>query len=277
MSEKREIRIAAESPEAVAGLKKQYLEHTTAPLDGMWLCGFVPVADHFAFMVAGRPVGYFCVNADGYLLQFFLDQEHRHEGQRLFHSMLHRAESGVGRVRGAFVSTAEPLYLSLCLDHFAEFEVNALMYQRAPHLGPAEIQPVDLRPIVERETPDAVEFAVDAIGAPADWLRDYYGNLISRTELHGVWREGQLIALGENRLNDGIQAGCADLGVVVGKTARRQGLATRVLAQLAATNDARDLRSICSTEVHNVAAQKAITRAGFFPEHRILRFRQART
>nr|WP_242065921.1 hypothetical protein [Moritella sp. F3] len=33
-------------------LKFQYLDSTTEPLDGMWLCGFLPMATHYGFYIS---------------------------------------------------------------------------------------------------------------------------------------------------------------------------------------------------------------------------------
>jgi len=60
--------------------------------------------------------------------------------------------------------------------------------------------------------------------------------------------------------------------IVVHPSARGQGLATHVLRWLAAANDATGVRSICSTESSNIAAQTAISRAGFFADNRIVEF-----
>ena len=65
--------------------------------------------------------------------------------------------------------------------------------------------------------------------------------------------------------------------MIVAPAHRGKGVATWILAQLVAMNDAEGLTSICSTERDNRAAQKAIERAGFFAGHRILQFhRQSR-
>ena len=56
----------------LSDLKQQYIDQTTAPLDGMWLTGFVPMASHFGFYENQELVGYYCINNDGYLLQFYL-------------------------------------------------------------------------------------------------------------------------------------------------------------------------------------------------------------
>ncbi|MCH9683212.1 MAG: GNAT family N-acetyltransferase [Deltaproteobacteria bacterium] len=267
-----------ESTDSLAELKEQYLLQTTAPLDGMWLFGFVPMAAHYGFHDGEDLIGFCCVNAEGYLLQLFLSASHRHLSPQVMEPLL-RPDGPSGELHGAFASTAEPQYLSLCLDHFPTFEVNALMYQRDRPPG-ASAHEIDggippLVPIEGAQIATAVAFAVENIGAPEDWLAGYYANLISRRELFGVWAEDRLIALGENRRNDGAQVDCADLGVVVAQSERGKGIATEVMRRLAIANDAKGLLSICSTERTNIAAQKAIVRAGFFAHNRILRLRRA--
>lgn len=262
-----------ESTEPLQDLKTRYLQLATAPLDGMWLCGFVPMATHYGFFDGAEPVGFCCVNDDGYLLQFYVDGDHRQRSTELLQAVLDGATSATGDIRGAFVSTAEPFWLSLCLDQFSTFEVNALMYQLDDR---AEQQPADnslALPLIHlAQLPQAVEFAVAAIGAPAQWLKDYYRRLIERRELYGVWKDDRLVATGERRGYDADQTEYADVGMIVAPAERGRGLATRILRRLVALNEADGLKSICSTEAGNIGAQKAIVRAGFFAEHRILQF-----
>ncbi len=261
------------STDPLIHLKKQYMLQTTAPLDGMWLCGFVPMASHFSFYDDNELVGFFCVNDEGYLLQFFVNQNYQNQSSQLFESILHGDDSPCDKIKGAFVSTAEPYLLSLCLDWFSKFEVNALMYQRdeafreQPQENALTMTPVDFA-----QLPEAVDFAVAGIGAPAEWLSGYFANLINRQELFGVWENDQLIATGESRGYDEYQTEYADVGMIVAESARGKGIATQVLRQLVAMNEANRLKSICSTEKTNVAAQKAISRAGFFASNRIIQF-----
>lgn len=259
--------------EKLEKLKEAYIQQTTAPLDGMWLCGFVPKASHFGLFVNDQLVGFFCVNDEGFLLQFFVDENHQHKSSQVFASIVQDDGSPAGAIKGAFTSTAEPRYLSLCLDRFSQFQVNALMYQRdgTTCVWPEE-DTLPLRAVELSQLAEAVDFAVASIGAPEAWLRGYYTNLVGRRELFGVWAHGNLIATGESRGYDAYQTAYADVGVVVAVSERGKGLATRVLRQLVAGNEAKGLKSICSTEKGNIAAQKAIRRAGFFASNRIVRF-----
>ncbi len=126
--------------------------------------------------------------------------------------------------------------------------------------------------LVEAQLSTAVAFAVAEIDAPREWVAGYYANLIARGELYGSLRDDQLIATGENRRRDDLPLPHADLGVIVARSHRRQGLATKVLSSLIAMNEREGVRSICSTENGNRAAQTAIERAGFVARNRIVRF-----
>ncbi len=265
-----------DSIDELGELKHLYMQQATAPLDGMWLCGFVPLATHYGFYQGNKLGGFCCVNDDGYLLQFFVSPRDQRESSALFESIARRADAPAGPVKGAFVSTAEPRYLSLCFDHFSTFKVNALMYQLdgLSESGPAGSREVVLPMTALRAThlPEAIEFAMAAVGAPEEWLGGYYAGLIERGELFGLWEHGRLIAAGESRGYDQFQTDYADVGVIVAESERGRGLATQILKDLVAMNENKGLKSICSTESGNVAAQKAISRAGFFARDRIIQF-----
>lgn len=255
-------------------LKRAYMLRTTAPLDGMWLSGFVPMASHYGFYEDGALTGFCCVNEDGYLLQFFLaSAEHRTASETL-DAILQPSGPLSTDVRGAFVSTAEPGWLSLCLDRFPVHEVHTLMYQLGdtPPARDDTDERLTLTTMAPEHLEEAVAFAVASIGAPREWLTGYYGNLIDRGELFGSWKSGVLVATGECRGNDVYQKRYADLGVIVAKTERCRGLATRVLKRLVEVCRSTGRHPICSTERTNISAQKAIGRAGFISNHRIVRF-----
>lgn len=258
---------------ALSELKSQYLKGTTAPLDGMWLFGFLPMAKQIAFIDEGEILGYCCVNAEGYLLQLFVKPELIQRSGVIFRALITGGFPGLEPIKGVYVSTAEPQMLSLCVDVFSAFEVQALMYQLAPEgARPTGDVDVTLEPLEPSQLEEAIAFCLENIGAPEEWLRGYLGNLISRRELNGLWRDGRLVATGECRGHDDAQTQYADLGMIVAKGERGKGIATQVLRRLVEISQAKGLAPICSTDMANIASQKAITRAGFFSYNRILRF-----
>lgn len=253
-------------------LKLQYLSTTTAALDGMWLCGFLPMAIHFGFYENEILVGYCAINADGYLLQFHLEPQSQLLASDLFTLIVEQNSRVIGDVEGAFVSTAEPLYLSLCLDYYAQHKTHSLMYQQSLNAMAKPSSLIDMAVATDAQLADFVQFSVDAIGAPAEWLTGYFQRLIDRQELLGYWGNGKLLASGECRLFDIIQTEYADLGMIVAESERGKGVATQVLNYLVARAKSKKLIAICSTEIANIGAQKAITKAGLRSSHRIIEF-----
>jgi len=146
------------------------------------------------------------------------------------------------------------------------------MYQYNTKLTNNTAEIIEMQLACDKQLSEFVSFAVANISAPEQWLTQYYGNLIARKELFGYWFKGQLLAAGECRLFDQYQTEYADLGMIVAKSARGQGLAQKVLKYLTKHADNQGLKAICSTESSNIAAQKSITHAGFTSTHRIVQF-----
>jgi len=266
--------IEVTSIEALSELKQQYMDLTTAPLDGMWMAGFVPMARHFGFFESDQLIGFFCINDEDYLLQFHVTPERQEQTSLLFNTLLSQEEPLIGKIKGAFVSTAEPYYLTLCLDSFTQFKSHSLMYEKTEPKKQVVSQKtkVQMTVIKSEQLSAAVEFAKTAIGAPEEWLTGYFSNLINRQELHGYWQDGCLVATGECRGFDQYQTEYADLGFIVAQSHREQGLGTEVFKYLVTLAETKGLQPICSTEKTNIGAQKAITRSGLFAGNRIIQF-----
>ncbi|WP_299132837.1 GNAT family N-acetyltransferase [uncultured Vibrio sp.] len=257
-------------------LKTAYFADSTAPLDGMWHFGFVPMSDHYGFYENDILVGYCVLNGEGYLLHFYLAPTASANIADLFTLIIENNSSVIGEVKGAFVSTAEPQYLSLCMDNTESFKVNAMMYRQnqesdaSRHSG--RIEDIKMTLATEEQLDKLVEFASSAIGAPKEWLTGYYSNLIARQELWGYWESESVLATGECRKFDEHQTQFADLGMIVAPAERGKGLATRVLNFLTQHANSQGLEAMCSTESSNIGAQKAIARAGLSSKNRILQF-----
>ncbi|WP_289028022.1 GNAT family N-acetyltransferase [uncultured Paraglaciecola sp.] len=263
-----EIRMI-ETNDRLSLLKAEYFNQTTAPLDGMWHFGFVPMAQHFGFYESEQLVGFCCLNTDGYLLQFYVSQQAITSADELFELIIQNNSNVIGKVAGAFVSTCDPAFLAMCLDHSLSSTVNALLYcgvqGNTSQATSAELQQASQEQLVR-----FVDFAVNAIGAPKDWLQGYFGDLIAKQELFGYWKGQQLIASGECRKFAEHQTEYADLGVIVSPDFRGHGIATDVLRALIALAKSQELIPMCSTEKANLGAQKAIAKAGLVTNHRLL-------
>lgn len=253
-------------------LKQQYFNQSTAPLDGMWHFGFVSMSDHFGFYERDKLVGYCCINGDGYLLQYYLAPVAKTNSDELFNLMAEGKSSVSDKINGAFVSTAEPEYMSLSLDNSESFKVNALMYHQNEHPLSSSFPCIEMTLATQDQLTELVEFASEAIGAPKEWLTGYYGNLIQRQELWTYRKGGYVVAAGECRRFDEYQTGYADLGIIVAHNERGKGLATRILRFLIQYANSDGLTVICSTESANTGAKKAIAKAGLVSKNRIVQF-----
>lgn len=244
--------------------KAKYRASATAPLDGMWEA-FTGMADHFRINDSKGSVGYCAVNTEQKILQFFV------QPQTNAPAAFRQAVADL-RITGAVVSTAEPAFLALCMDQQKSVTDQAIMYHWADSTRCAAAQfPVGMatKPMGKSDLKTAVAFAANTIGADAGWLESYFGGLIDRGELYGLFNGDNLVSTGECRPSP-TQPAYADVGMIVGTGHRGKGIATNTLRWLIGESVARGLKPICSTEQSNIAAQKAITRAGFTGYHRIL-------
>ncbi len=244
--------------------KSAYLDTLSAPLDGMWET-FADIANHYQITKNDRPMGYCAVNEDRKLLQFYTDVTC--DAAEAYNAAVESLD-----IQGAIVPTSDSLGLALALDFQHSISINALMYRFPASVPrPAAVFPegtrFDVLDTLHLER--AVAFAHETLGASKAWLDSYFSGLLVRNELFGLWQNDQIVATGECRLSDS-QPLYADVGMVVGKKHRGQGLATNLLRKLVSVAENKGRIAICSTEQSNIGAQKAISRAGFLCQHRIL-------
>jgi len=252
------------SAEDLPDLKAKYRATATAPLDGMWET-FTGMADQFSINGTEGTIGYCAVNDEQKLLQFFVSAPPN--ASAAFASAIEWLD-----ISGAVVSTAEPSFLASCMDHQKSVSEHAIMYHLADNAAPTDPAFPDDMAIRSMGTSDlkaAVSFAAETIGADAGWLGSYFGGLIDRNELTGLWQGNNLVATGECRPS-ATQPEYADVGMIVGTSQRGKGIATNMLRQLINESATLGLKPICSTECGNIPAQKAISNAGFTHYHRIL-------
>ena len=139
------IQIAAvASVEDLRELRKDYLASLTAPLDGMWET-FATMGRHMEVRSAGRRRGYFSLNDQGLILQFHLSSAVESRATEIFSKVISSE-----RVKGAMVSTADPLFLSLCLDVHEKVTVHTYLYQdHNPQKVPEQEEPQPFLELVE--------------------------------------------------------------------------------------------------------------------------------
>ncbi|MBO6504155.1 MAG: GNAT family N-acetyltransferase [Kordiimonadaceae bacterium] len=261
------LEFSVSSADTIADMEQTYLNACAAPLDGMWQ-SFVEMAEIIEISHGQSTIGYAAINGDKELLRFHVDE--RLDPLPILKSLID-AQSLVGAV----VSTAEPRALACLLDVQATLSVSAIMYHMPSlqtELSAAFPTGTELRPVDANALEQVADFGHRTLGASLDWLLSYFSGLIGRGELYALWRDNEILSTGECRRNNR-QPLVADVGMIVGKAHRRQGIATAMLRALAQKARDQKLAPICSTETDNLGAQKAIIAAGFVGYHRIVNVR----
>ncbi len=248
--------------------KAAYLRGLIAPMDGMWEAGVTDPAPHWEIRVDDASAGYYAANGEGTLLQFYVRPAFEHRTRSLFDRVI--AQDAIQR---AVVSTIDTAFLALCLDVQKGVTVHTLLYEPgAAALSLPDGDGVTFWEVEAGELERTVAFQQQCLGGKADmsgWLRGYSANLIDRRELRVLSLGAEWIGLGEYRKSDS-QKGIVDLGVMVSPQHRGRGWATSILALMRQECATNGHHPICSTTMDNVAAQKAIERAGFISRHRIM-------
>jgi len=254
---------------SILDMKAAWLRSVTAPFDGMWETGFIDPAPHFLIQVNGDLAGYYVVNDEGALLQFFLVPEHAGKGKEIFGEVI-----GQDSIKSAIVQTIDSLFLSLCLDSHLNLSVHTYLYQH--ELQVDAVHPSSEGTVLESadlaDLDRVNDFQIACLGGNEElrsWLQGYSNNLIKRSELYVLARDSKWIGLGEYRKSDS-QTNIVDVGVMVHPDHRGNRWAAYILSLLAEQGRSNGHEIICSTTVDNLASQKAISGAGFVSRNRIL-------
>lgn len=258
------IEIVSADPEVSAGLLREYRDTLVAPQDDMW-AAFAAMASPFMLRREGELVGCFSVNDEGELHRFYVRPAVEDQAGELLEQVVAQHA-----IKAAMPSTVDPTFLSLCMDRSQGVEVKALMYQHVVDGGPVKVPITSMRLAVEADFDSLVAFERAATGAPLEFLNAYISARISAGELRMHEVNGEIAGIGELR-DDGVNAGYAHLGVIVGEASRGQGLGTSIMSYLVQEASRQGLTPLCSTDPSNVGAQRVIERVGFRARHRVLR------
>lgn len=229
----------------------------------MWAT-FADLAEPHAIVIDGVIAG-----------SFSIDDEHQLHALHVTSDLQQHAADALALVveskgvAAMIASTMDPGFLSLSLTHGAVAEPIALVYEHTADVP--DRHRAELRPAYSVDHARAADFMVTATGSPAAFLDSYLAERIGKVELFVMENEaGRIVAVGESRL-DPRNPGHTHLGVVVGSAVRGGGIGTRIMTTL--VQDAREQNLVphCSTEPSNLAAQRAIHRAGFRTCHSIFR------
>lgn len=243
-------------------LQPAYRRTLLAPQDDMWAT-FADLATPHALECDGHTAGCCAVNDDREMLFFHASESYRDRAGKLFGEAIRRLDTAA-----AVVCTNDPLFRSVCEAIGAASEATALLYRHEGKPSGAPLAP--LRVATMDDHTDAVAFSQAATGMPRAFLEPYLAGHIGRGDILLHEDGGEIVATGECR-TDLRQRGYAHLGIVVATDRRGHGLGSGLMHALVLEARQRGLTPLCSTEPNNVAARRAIDRAGFREYHRVMR------
>jgi len=256
--------IKSEITEEVLDYRKQLYNSFTAPLDGMWEALYIANATNYLIKYEGKEIGYCCIDQDKSLNQLFLKESHRYLMKTIVAELINRSV-----IILAHLSSIEPTVFNTCLLFSKAIEANTINYTfSSVQEKNVSAGILNLNKATIHEGDKIRAFFKEEIGFEDSF--GYTENLIKRGEIYIVEEENVIIATGECRLSDS-QPEYADVGMVVKNTNRKKGLGASVLSELLTIALKRKRKPICSTTVDNVAAQKAIERAGFYNSHTVFK------
>ncbi|WP_342305207.1 GNAT family N-acetyltransferase [Methanolobus sp. ZRKC5] len=250
--------------ESIKELTDAYYTNITAPMDDMWESGIIPDGDFYT-IEREDVLGYFVVDADNTLMQFFIKGEYENEAPNIFEFIKDQK-----KINKAFVSTYEPRYLSLCLDKNYGVEINSILY--------TEMKAVEFKKPLEsissefakmEELDETLAYFKDKVGIEGDWLVAYLKYVISDQRIVLFKVGNEIIGTGEMRPSHSSES-YANIGVTVSKDYRKKNIGTYILSHMRILANEKGLKAICSTTIDNIASQRTIEKSGFGSYHRIL-------
>lgn len=250
--------------ETVKGLSEKYYDNLTAPMDDMWEHGIIPKGDYYE-IVNGQRIGYFVLDNNHAMLQFYIKKASRQILGQVFKHILETFH-----VEHALVSTYDPIFLSLCIEESQTIEINSILY-RGINTETIEkpLASIEVTNAVAEDFDSVIKYHEEKVDISGEWLIEYCKNLIGNNGLFLYKSDNEIIGTGEIRVSLSSPAYC-NVGMTVAKDYRNKGIGSFILSDLKVNAQSRELKVICSTSIDNIASQKTILKSGFFPYNRIL-------
>lgn len=253
-----------EDSDVIQQLRNDYLRTLTAPMDGMWESVAIAYATFREMQDQGKRVGYFCLDADNNLLRFHLLPAYQARAQEIFRLII-----ATHAIQFAIVSTIEPLYFSLCLDLHKHIDIQSYHFRDNTHIE-GSFKHGLFRKAEKSDLDGLTSFYQSNTEEPGEWIPAFLHTRLDREELFLLRYQGAIAATGEC-IPSQHQSPYADLGMVVAQAYRGLGLGSTMLLQLKKHCEEAGWRPICSCAADNHASKKAIEKAGFISEQRMVK------
>jgi GNAT superfamily N-acetyltransferase len=249
-----------ENLDEIRGLREAYLCSLRGPQEA-WLEEQVHVrdTDFHVFVDDGRRIGYRCVDGSKrLLLQFYVSEEFSGFSVEAFESML--GETGIRR---AYVTTRDPLALSLCLTFQKSVALESFLFEHrfATDISLQGIPSSQFRLVDHSDAAKIREVS-----------GDFYGDVESEIKSKHLY----VLTAGEDLLGIGYLStrfcniDSANLGMYTNPSFRRRSVGSYLLQKLVEECRANGLVPIAACYHENPESKRTLEKAGFVSYDRTL-------
>lgn len=261
----KEVQIKKSTKGEIKNIVEEYYKDITAPIDDMWENAIIGISDYYKVMRDSEVLGYFCLNQEGTLLQYFIRDEFISKSKEIFKYILEQYNIPKG-----FIGTNDIKSLALFLDFNKKVCTHTFLYkdiERTDIISP--IKGIKILTATEEDLQKVMDYHINSLNMKGRWIKPYCSGLIAKGQIILFIKNQKIIGIGEKRRSE-TQEKYAHLGVTVAKEYRSKGVGSFILSYLKKECYRNRMIPICSTSIDNVASQKTIMKAGFFAYHRIL-------
>lgn len=205
-------------------------------------------------------VGYFCVNSEKVLLEFYLDKKEIIMSQHIFEILIEK-EYFVAAEAKSF----DYLLMSLCLDFKKNSSCTGYMFRNFNNVDSSLSTYENLCFKVAKQ---------EDIGKIREISGGFFEDLennINRQEVFTLYSNKSLLGSGIcQKIFESLMY--YDIGMVVSEKYRNKGVGTYIISKLKEHCISSNKISVCGCWYYNNASKKTLEKAGFITNHRIVRF-----
>jgi predicted acetyltransferase len=247
----------------IQSFRQVYYQQIIAPLDSMWESLYIQQSTPYLIQLEEIEIGFCCIDSEKSITQAYIQSSHQYLMQAVITQLIKEKLAN-----SAKLSSIEPISFNAALYLSKSIEKDSINYQYIPAQTQQTVANLSLQLGQKADADKLRAYMKEEFGFDDNF--GYTDERIERQEIYYLSDSEGVLATGECRLSDS-QPRFADIGMSVRANQRGKGVATNVLAQLVQLAKNQNRIPICSTTVGNIAAQKAIVRAGFSPSHIIFR------
>ncbi len=239
----------------------------TGPRDDLWEGSYIPSFTAYAIEYQDKAVGFFSLNEEQELTQFFLQAKHACYAEDVFADVLEKFY-----ITRAYVDSVDPYYCMLATTKAQNIDVFFYMFEGFFSQELPLRQDVTTR-LAEEKDLDAL------LQLELSWFKKYDAPTVERTTqrlktwidkkaTHIFFKDETLMARGQVRIHEH-NTSVAHVGMLVHDDYRKQGIGAYVMSHLKNSALAMGVRPVCAARKSNTGSLQTIKKGGFTPVGRI--------